>query len=91
MNELLLLPRNYVAGDLKRRLLITHSDIRMATSSAVASSSSAAASAGSAGHNPRPPELHSLQIRTKSIEQTLIPLVTQVTLLGPLFFFDKIA
>lgn len=31
-----------------------------------------------ASHNPRPPELHSLQIRTKSIEQTLIPLVTQV-------------
>lgn len=29
-------------------------------------------------HNPRPTELHSLQIRTKSIEQTLIPLVTQV-------------
>lgn len=29
-------------------------------------------------HNPRPPDLNSLKIRTKSIEQTLIPLVTQV-------------
>lgn len=31
-----------------------------------------------ASHNPRPFERHSLQIHTKSIEQTLIPLVTQV-------------
>lgn len=49
------------------------------------SSSGAVGATGMAGpsfasHNPRPPELHSLQIRTKSIEQTLIPLVTQVRL-----------
>ncbi|XP_059352348.1 alpha-catulin-like isoform X2 [Daphnia carinata] len=34
-----------------------------------------------ASHNPRPPERHNLQIHTKSIEQTLIPLVTQITTL----------
>lgn len=35
-------------------------------------------SSASASHNPRPPELHNLRIHTKSIEKTLIPLVTQV-------------
>ena len=44
----------------------------------MAAASSSAATA--AAHNPRPPELHTLQIRTKSIEQTLIPLVTQVSI-----------
>jgi len=45
----------------------------------MAAASSALSSAS--GHNPRPPELHSLHIHTKSIEQTLIPLVTQITTL----------
>ena len=47
----------------------------------------AMAAASSAGHNPRPPELQSLQIRTKSIEQTLIPLVTQVLYHSLIFLF----
>ena len=51
---------------------------RMASSSISAKFNTDGQSSSSASHNPRPPELHNLRIHTKSIEKTLIPLVTQV-------------
>ncbi|KAK4024137.1 hypothetical protein OUZ56_009525 [Daphnia magna] len=44
---------------------------------AVSSNAQSGICSSFASHNPRPPERHNLQIHTKSIEQTLIPLVTQ--------------
>lgn len=58
----------------------TSSSSSLLSAAAVTSSNNASAghSLSFASHSPRPPELHSLRIHTKSIEQTLIPLVTQV-------------
>ncbi|XP_046652731.1 alpha-catulin-like isoform X2 [Daphnia pulicaria] len=61
----------------------TSSSSSLLSAAAVTSSNNASAghSLSFASHSPRPPELHSLRIHTKSIEQTLIPLVTQITTL----------